>query len=132
MKVTVGVVAIVALVVLAAPLRAHHGFNAEFDISKPLTITGAVTKVDWRNPHAWFYVDGKNDDGTVTNWGFEMASPNALMRQGWTPTSLKIGATVTVEAAPARDGSHVGSARNVILLSTGQRLFAGTAGDTAK
>jgi hypothetical protein len=107
-----------------APASGHHSFAAEFDATKPLKLSGAVTKVEWTNPHAWFYIDVKGDDGKITNWGFELGSPNGLMRAGWTRTSMKVGDIVTVEASRAKDGSNNANARAVTLASTGQRLFA--------
>ena len=79
----------------ARPVVAHHAFAAEFDADKPVKLTGAVTKLDWTNPHAWIYVDVKDETGKVANWGFELASPNGLMRNGWTRFSLKPGDVVT-------------------------------------
>jgi hypothetical protein len=106
------------------PVVAHHAFAAEFDADKPVTLTGTVTKIEWTNPHTWFYIDVKDQTGKVTNWGLEMGSPNGLMRNGWTRNSMKIGHEVTVEGSLARDGSNHANARAVILKSTGQRLFA--------
>ena len=95
-------VAAMGLLWSAGPAIAHHGFAAEFDTSKRLNLQGTVTKLEWKNPHTWFYVDVKNDDGTVSNWGFEMSSPNVLLRKGWTRDSLKPGDAVTVETEPGK------------------------------
>jgi hypothetical protein len=111
-------------VVLTAPsVIAHHAFSASFDAEKPLKLTGAVTKIEWQNPHTWFYIDVEGEDGAVSNWGLEMASPNLLMRNGWTPSSLKIGDVVAIEGFQAKNGSRVGNAQVVTLTATGERLF---------
>jgi len=109
----------------AVPVVAHHSFAAEFDADKAFKLTGVVTKIEWQNPHTFFYLD-ITDDRTkkVTNWAFEMGSPNGLMRNGWTRNTLKVGDIVTVEGSLARDGTSYGNARTVILASTGKRLFA--------
>ncbi|HLH43774.1 MAG TPA: DUF6152 family protein [Bryobacteraceae bacterium] len=111
------------LVLAAMPALAHHSFAAEYDASKPITLTGSVTKVEWMNPHARFYIDVKDDSGTVTNWEFELGSPNGLMRAGWTRNSLKQGDVVTVSGSLAKDGSHLANARTV-TLADGKRVFA--------
>jgi len=105
---------------------AHHSFAAEFDEKKPVSLTGTVTKVEWTNPHIWFFMDVKNSDGSVTNWGFEMGGTGQLVRAGWKRDTMKIGDVVTVEARRARDGSNNANAQTVVLASTGQRLFAGS------
>ena len=105
---------------------AHHSFAAEFDASKSLELKGVVTKIEWQNPHTYFYMDVAGPDGKVVNWGMEMGSPNGLMRQGWTRNTLKVGDVVSVEGSQAKDGSFVGNARAVILAATGKRLFAGS------
>ena len=125
-RLAVVVVIVAGLLVAARPIVAHHAFAAEFDANKPIKLTGAVTKVDWRNPHTWFFIDVKDDTGKVTNWGLEMGSPNGLLRLGWTRNSMKIGDVVTVEGSRARDGSNIANAQAVVLTSTGQKLFAGS------
>ncbi len=113
----------------AGSARAHHAFAAEFDRNLPITITGAVTKVEWMNPHARFYVDAKDEaTGETVNWDFELASPNGLMRRGWTRNSMKLGDVVTVTGYRARNHPHVGNA-STVALADGKRLFAGSSGD---
>lgn len=121
----------VLLLAGAQSIVAHHSFAAEFDASKTFKFTGPVTKVEWMNPHTFFYID-VTDEKTkkVTNWAMEMGSPNGLMRNGWTRNSMKVGEVVTVEGSMAKDGSPTGNARTVVLQATGQRLFAGSSQGT--
>src|SRR3954468_17233594 len=118
------VIAGFALLLAARPSVAHHSFAAEFDSSKPFKMTGTVTKVEWQNPHTYFFIDVTDDKGKVTNWGMEMGSPNGLMRAGWSRNTMKAGDKVTVEGSLAKDGSATGNARSVTLADSGQKLFA--------
>ncbi len=128
MKVELAVVAALGLLIPAVPVLAHHSFAAEYDASKPVTLKGTVTKVEWTNPHARFYVAVKDDAGNVTNWNLELASPNVLARNGWTRHSLNEGDQITVEGSKAKDGSNLANAR-VVTLASGKKVFAGSNAD---
>ena len=104
---------------------AHHSFAAVFDRDAPIEITGTVTRVEWVNPHAWFFVDVENESGEVEKWALEIGSPNHLRRRGWNRNSLQVGDVVTVVGARARDGTTTGAARTVTLMATGESLFGG-------
>ena len=124
MQTLLGVLLAAALLSATLPLRAHHSFAAHFDATKPVTLTGAVTKVEWTNPHVWFYVDVRDDSGVSANWAMEMGSPNALLRGGWTRNSMTVGDVVTVDGFRSRDGSTSAAAAVIVLVRTGQKLFA--------
>ncbi len=114
----------VGLMFGTASAIAHHSFAAEFDASQAINLTGTVTKIEWMNPHTYFYIDVKDQGGQTVNWGLEMGSPNGLMRAGWTRNTLKVGDVVTVEGSRAKDKAFIGNARVVVLAATGKRLFA--------
>ncbi len=124
MKIRALAVLVGAIIVASAmPVLAHHSFAAEFDAQKAVNLTGVVTKVEWMNPHTYFYVDVKDPQtGKVTNWACEMGSPNGLTRQGWTRNTLKVGMVITFDGTRAKDGSNRANARNVLV--DGKKLGA--------
>ena len=126
MKALVFALAVVALLAGAArPAIAHHSFAAEYDDQKPLKITGTLTKVDWMNPHIWYYVDVKNPDGSTTTWAISGGAPGQLMRRGITKDLLVVGSTVNVEGFKAKDGSNNGFGQRV-TYQDGRNVFTAT------
>jgi hypothetical protein len=122
------IIALAGLLCTGIPLAAHHSFAAEYDGTKPITLKGKVTKMDWVNPHSWLYIDVTDASGKVVNWSCETAPPNGLYRQGWRKTSLKAGDEVTIEGFLAKDGTPTMNARSV-TTADGRRMFAGSSGD---
>jgi hypothetical protein len=112
---------------VAPAARAHHSFSSTFDRDKSVTVTGVITKVNWGNPHIWFFIDVKNPDGTTTNWGFETNPPGLMQRIGITKDRLKIGETITVQGFRTRDGSNNGAGQR-ITFQDGSNVFAGIPG----
>ena len=125
MKTTLcGLVAFAALLAFTPPTVAHHSFAAEFDANQPVTVNGAVSRMDWVNPHSWIYVDVKEADGKVVTWRFEMGPPNALLRMGWRKDSIPPGTEVKIEGYRAKSGQPVANAKTV-TLPDGRELFSG-------
>ena len=121
-----------AMTLLASgAVSAHHSFAAEYDSNKPIKLTGAVTKIEWNNPHVYFYIDVRDEKtGKVTNWAWEMGAPAVIARRGWTRTTMKIGDLVTVEGSQAKSGNPHGNARTVMMAKTGKVLGAGSSQGT--
>jgi hypothetical protein len=115
-----------ALTAASRLVLAHHSFAAEYDSSKPITLTGKVTKLEWTNPHVYFYIDVADPTGKPTNWAIEGGSPSALYRAGWRRDSMKYGDVVTVYGHLARDGSHLANMRTA-TLADGRNVFGGQA-----
>ncbi len=113
-----------AVLMVATPAQGHHAFSAQYDVDKPASLTGVVVKIEWLNPHAYFFIDVTDEaTGEITTWACELTSPVGLMRRGWTRNSLAIGDVVEVEGALARDGGNAINTATVVLTSTGRRLF---------
>jgi hypothetical protein len=119
--------AVVSLLLAAAPVAAHHAFAAEFDVNQPVKVKGTLTKVEWVNPHAWIYVDVKGADGKVVNWHFELGPPNALFRLGWKKDSIPTGIEVEITGYRAKSAEAVANGRS-ITLPDGRELFSGGSG----
>ena len=119
------------LAVSAIPLLAHHSFEAEYDFNKPIKFTGTVTKMEWMNPHAHFYIDVKDENGKVTNWNCELGAIPVLLKQGWRKDSLKVGDQITVEGYLPKDGTRAMANARRVTLPDGRRVFGGSSADVA-
>jgi len=124
------VVAVAGLICGAAPLVAHHAFNAEFDAKKPVSFSGVVSKVEWINPHVWIHMDVQMPGGKTENWGFEAGTPSVLFRRGFTKASLTPGTKIKVDGYQAKDGTHRANGRD-LTFSDGKKLFMGSSGTGA-
>lgn len=116
-----------AWLLAAAPAAPHHAFAAEFDINRPVSLTGTITRIEWTNPHAWLFIDAKADNGSVQNWAVELVGINDLLRLGWGRDRVKPGDIVSVEGFGARNGTNTANAASVTLASTGELLWASVA-----
>lgn len=123
-KILLAFTALFAVTFAVNQALAHHSFAAEFDSNSPINIAGIVIKVEWTNPHTYFYIEVETEDGEYEEWAMEMGSPNGLMRRGWTRNTLEIGTDVIVQGTRARDGSTKGNVQSVVIAETCQRLFA--------
>jgi hypothetical protein len=124
-------IAVLVMLVAALPILGHHSFAAQYDRTKPITLKGTVTKVEWMNPHIYFYVDVKDEEGRVTNWAVEGGAPSMLYRNGWRIDSLKAGDTVTIEGWLAKDGSNLANMRTA-TLADGKTVFGASSGGDSR
>ena len=120
------------LLLSVMPLAAHHAFAPEFDVNKPVKLTGKITKFDMVNPHSWLYVDVKEADGKVTNWRFELGAPNALFRQGWKKDTMPVGTEVTITGFRAKSGLTVANGRSVTMTASGKEFLSGGSNPSEK
>ena len=130
-KLILGGIVSIGLVAAAVPVFGHHSFAAQYDRTKAITLKGTVTKVEWMNPHIYFYVDVKDDANHVTNWAIEGGAPSMLYRNGWRIDSLKVGDKVTIDGWLAKDGSNLANMRTV-TLADGKTVFGASSGGDAK
>jgi hypothetical protein len=132
MRVAVGLtISLISILTISTQASAHHSFAAEFDSTKPITLKGTVTKMDWINPHSWIHIDVKNPDGTTTSWAIECGSPNTLYRRGFDKNSLPGGSEIVVDGYLAKDGGNRANGRDV-TFKDGKKLFLGSSNPEAE
>jgi hypothetical protein len=128
MKTRIALLLAIVLSITVIPAYAHHAFSSEFDAGKPIRLVGLVTRVEWTNPHTYFYIDVADEHGKLTNWGIEGASPGALGRRGWKREDIKVGDKIVVEGYRAKDGSNLADGR-LVTLPDGRKVYGGSPGD---
>lgn len=126
-----GLTTAVFLTLASGAVLAHHSFSAEFDIEKPVQLTGTVTEMKWSNPHGWIYIDVENEDGSITNWALETSAANGLIRRGWRRSDLPAGTVIVVEGYRARNGTPTANI-SAVELADGRKLFSGTARESSE
>ena len=123
----IGVLLGIGLLVSGSLVSAHHAFSSEFDASKPIVLKGKVVKTEWTNPHAWVFVDAKDDKGNVENWAVELVGINDLVRRGWGRNRVAVGDVINVDGYGAKNGKNIANAASVKLAKTGELLWASVA-----